>query len=91
MGRRAPLVVAVKWHPHDLYLPAKLPDLRADNIFVVSLVTPAAYTPVELQRLKALMDNSGWWVLAPGSELPPVPGIERVRNENDHSVMLRRE
>jgi hypothetical protein len=91
IGVRAPLVVSVKWHPHDAYLPVKLPDLRKDNIFVVSLVTPGNYTPAELQRLKTLMDNSGWWVLAPGADLPPVEGIERVRNDDGRTLMMRRE
>lgn len=69
----------------------KLPDLRKDNIFVVSLVTPGNYTLAELERLRTLMDNSGWWVLAPGAELPPVKGIERVRNDHDRTLMMRRE
>ena len=87
---RAPLVVSLQWQPHDSHLPRMLPRLRAENVFVTSMVAPAAYKADELEALKTLMENSGVWVLAPGAALPPVEGIERVRNVTRRPLMLAR-
>lgn len=90
MSVRAPLVVSLQWRPHDSHLPFMLPRLREENVLMVSMVSPADYTPSELHQLHALMDNSRLWVLAPGAALPPVDGFERVRNDTRKPLAMLR-